>query len=210
MKMKSVAIAGLLCLGQHAVAQADLQCNGTLISGAGVITSSPAGAADVAGCTTAYASFPSPDPLYIAPNGQPVCQVIETSGTAKLTGYSLITSSTLVGADGAATSTPGCFPFDPVRGCGTVGDPASAFPPGSAGMTVFTSQAVLSGSLNGKKYQGTVFTKDTGAITASGFVGQVLQIVGGTGDFAGASGLIGLHGQELGGFASYSVSICIN
>jgi hypothetical protein len=83
------------------------------------------------------------------------------------------------------------------------------FPPNSAGLQGFTSQAALTGSVQGKKYTGKVYTKDTGYITPDGFVGQVLLIVGGTDSFAGATGRVAVAGQEVGGSATYTGHICI-
>jgi hypothetical protein len=77
----------------------------------------------------------------------------------------------------------------------------------------FTSQAVLTGSVGllRKKKSGTIFTKDTGtsAPNPNGVVvGQVLKIVGGTGDFSGATGTIAVAGQEVGALAVYTGELC--
>jgi hypothetical protein len=70
----------------------------------------------------------------------------------------------------------------------------------------------MRGTVRGNRYAGTLYTKDTGIITADFFVGQVVLIVGGTDDFEDATGRIAVAGQELGGSpgAFYTGHICVN
>ena len=122
---------------------------------------------------------------------------------------------------GSEATTPACF-ADPdpasggaldssgaIRGCSINTPPR---PTDSAGLNVFTSQVAIHGSVAGR-YRGTLYTKDTGITTGDIFVGQVLLVVGGTGDFEYATGRIAVAGQELGGGppgAFYTGHICLN
>ena len=170
-------------------------CQGTVVNVNGVVSSTPANPTDsddLAGCAEAVAlgGF-GPDHAQLPLT----CLRIDVSGTVKASGHSVLTNVPLSGGG----NTPFCLP-DGTRGC----DPLT-----SAGLQGFTSQAALTGRVHGNKYQGKVYTKDTGYITPDGFVGQILLVVGGTGDFAGATGRVAVAGQEVGGSASYTGRICI-
>ena len=190
-------------------------CSGTVVPINGVVSSTPASSTDpgaAAGCLdAAVLGGLSPDPLV----NPPVCLRIDVSGTVKASGYSMLTQVPIFSAGGVAT-TPFCFFVPPpagpggdaTRGCSAVVG-GSPVPSTSAGLQGFTSQAALTGRVNGNRYQGTVYTKDTGYITADGFVGQILLIVGGTGDFNGATGRVGVAGQEVGDYATYTGHVCI-
>jgi len=169
---------------------------------------------------------------------EPICLRVEARGDVNMSGYSVLTSVPLfppLPADqslselGSGAVTPLCFSYpifddqenvlgfggDLVRGCGVPNADGllDAQPPGSAGLQIFTSQVALEGTIRknpfSTEYTGTVYTKDTGIITADGFVGQVLLIVGGMGPFAGATGRVGVTGQEGGGLASYTGEMCL-
>ena len=80
----------------------------------------------------------------------------------------------------------------------------------------FTSQAILKTRFRG--WRGHLYSKDSGVITrldtpAGGFAGQIVRIVGGDGDFEGATGMIGVAGQEVGGeegsAATYTGYFCV-
>ncbi len=123
----------------------------------------------------------------------PSCLTLTGKGKAKFTGLSGLTIV------GVASQIPGY--------------PATATPlsvlRGSEALTIFTSNAVLTGKV--RNYSGSLYTQDTGAITATGFVGQVLKIVGGSlgSDFEGATGTIAVAGQEVGGEAFYTGEVCV-
>ena len=218
--MRIMPAAALALFAANTIAaessSAAAECTGTVVNLKGVVTSTPASPSDpaaLAGCYNAavLGGLPVADP----PLDPPVCLRIDVSGTVKASGYSMLTRVPVFSADGPAT-TPFCFylppsgPGDATRGCGVdVGGATVPFPPSSAGLQGFTSQAALTGSVLGKKYEGTVYTKDTGYITADGFVGQVLLLVGGTGSFVGATGRVAVAGQEVGGFADYTGHICV-
>lgn len=140
-------------------------------------------------------------------NPADVCFAIKGEGKAKFSGFSgltavLVANQVLPGA----TTTPLIFPT-------AYSPPPDQTPIGvRAGLSVFTSQAKLTGRV--KDRSGTLYTKDTGAIIGEGFpgqgmVGQVLKIVGGTGDFEDASGTIAVAGQEVGGAAFYTGEVCV-
>ena len=179
-------------------------CVGTVVNIAGVVTSRPANlsnSTDVAGCLALKDAGDLPmEPL--------VCLRISVSGTVKASGYSVLTRVPLVAADGSVGTTPFCFPTDQTRGCVDAG--GTPFPPTSAGMQGVSSKARLTGTVLGRKYSGTVLTKDQGFITPDGFVGQILLIEGGTGSFEGATGRAAVAGQEIGGVAYYTGHICVN
>ncbi len=166
----------------------------------------------------------APDPLLKdilsnVPAGD-VCLDIKGSGVAHFHG-----SSGLTAVQVGNWTPPGQPPFYPLAIPPTATDPGypTASPINPFGttplnfgsgvrstLTVFTSQAVLVGKLHGLK--GTLYTKDTGVITplsaTAAMVGQVLKIVGGRGDFEGASGTIAVAGEEVGGRASYTGEVC--
>jgi len=177
---------------------------GTVVNLSGVVSSKPASSTDsvdLAGCAEAMAlgGLGADTPL------MPVtCLRIDVSGTVKASGYSVLTSVgvvSLLGSPPATATTPFCFQ-ELTRGCVPV-------PPATAGLQGFTSQAALSGRVQGNKYEGKVYTKDTGYITADGFVGQILLILGGTDSFERATGRVAVAGQEVGGSATYTGHICI-
>jgi hypothetical protein len=191
-------------------------CTGTVVPVSGVVTSRPANPANLseaAGCAQAatLGGGVQPDPLL----PEPVCLKVDVSGTVKATGFSMLTTVPVVSAAGFA-ATPICFflppngPGDQTRGCSlSVGGSMVPVPATSAGLQGFTSQAALTGSVQGNKYTGTVYTKDTGYVTSDGFIGQILLVAGGTGSFEGATGRVGIAGQEVGGYANYTGHLCI-
>jgi hypothetical protein len=203
--MLGVAIA---LLAGHTVAEGNPYtpegCTGTVVNVKGVITSRPANPNDPTELQACSVVAGTGDD---APQDPLVCLRVDVSGSVKASGYSVLTSVPL--SDGMSfLNTPFCFPLDPERGCAeAVGSPS--IPEGSAGLQGFTSKAVLTGRVRGRKYEGTVYTKDQGYITADGFIGQILLVVGGTGDFEGATGRAAIGGQEVGGFASYTGHICV-
>jgi len=139
------------------------------------------------------------DPLLVnfGVPAEQACLTIRGFGTAQFSGVSGLTTVGVGNPQAGNSATPLGFAPATVR----------------SGLTVFTSQAVLNGQVYAgrKLLKGTLYTKDTGVIElapTSGKVGQILKIVGGGGDFAGASGTITVAGQELGGFAFYSGEVC--
>jgi hypothetical protein len=222
--LRVASSAAIVLLAMNSLAQANpfpyspASCAGTVLSINGVVTSTPANPADPAaraGCQDAKIlgelSYENGDPIADPVLDPPLCLRIDASGSVKASGYSQLTSVEAQDEQGASAVTPFCFPFDPTRGCGVPQPDGSTlpYPATSAGLTGFTSQVALVGSVQGNKYRGTFYTKDTGYITADGFVGQVLLIVGGTNDFAGATGRVAVAGQEVGGFATYTGHVCI-
>jgi len=188
-------------------------CKGTVVNLKGEVSSKPASSndpEDFAGCGDAATLGGGGD----TPLSPVTCLRIDVSGTVKASGYSVLTSvglfSPIPPPNGDTATTPFCFPLDGTRGCGvdTGGGPVPV-PLTSAGLQGFTSQAALTGGVQGRRYEGKVYTKDTGYITADGFVGQILLVVGGTDSFAGATGRVAVAGQEVGGSASYTGHICI-
>lgn len=146
--------------------------------------------------------FPyEPDISLTALTGEPFCLSVTGWGNARFAGVSELTSVFVFDALGGYASTPLGFPFDPVRG----------------DLEGFSSQAMLETRFRGLR--GTLYTKDTGFITSltssetPGFVGQIIRVVGGDGDFAGATGQIGVAGQEVGGApgeaAFYNGRVCL-
>ena len=121
-------------------------------------------------------------------------------------GFSEFTSVVAASAvpNGGVAATPLTFAFTDITRANLLG---------------FTSQAALTGKI--RNLRGTILTKDTGYIAAldpsvtdilqaeEQIVGQVLNIVGGEGDFADAYGAIGVAGEELGGFAQFTGQICV-
>ena len=218
MRIMPAAVLALFAANTFAVGPfTPAQCTGTVVNLKGDVTSKPASLDDPnapTGCGDAAILGGLPDVGADSPSSPPTCLRIDVSGTVKASGYSMLTSVGLVPQTGAAT--PFCFyvplngPGDETRGCAVnLGGGPVPVPPTSAGLQGFTSQAALTGRVQGNKYQGTVYTKDTGTITADGFVGQILLIVGGTGSFAGATGRVAVAGQEVGGSATYTGHICI-
>jgi hypothetical protein len=205
MRIMPAAVLALFAANTFAVDPfTPAQCTGTVVNLKGDVTSKPASLNDPTaptGCAEAASIGDQPYP----PSGPFTCLRIDVSGTVKASGYSVLTSVQLF----PESATPFCF-LDVTRGCAVnPGGGPGPFPPTSAGLQGFTSQAALTGRVQGNKYQGTVHTKDTGYITADGFVGQVLLIVGGTGSFEGATGRVAVAGQEVGGSAIYTGHICI-
>lgn len=192
-------------------------CTGTVVPINGVVTSTPVSPNDpdpdvAKGCRKAVrlGDVASPDGALMPL----VCLKIVASGTAKASGYSVLTSvpvaSLVPDPDPDSVSTPFCFPGDATRGgCPSAPSTTAPSPETSAGLQGFTSQAALRGSVLEGQYRGTIYTKDTGYITADGFVGQVLLIVGGTGSFQDATGRVAVAGQEVGGLATYTGHVCI-
>lgn len=175
----------------------------------GFVQSTPAKLCDQAKAD--YFAWPSDnsegaDPLLILVNSQlppgKVCLDIKGFGVAQFTGSSGLTA---VQVGNAVPTSPFFVALSsPVNPFGAT--PLNFGSGVRAGLTVFTSQAVLDGKLHGLK--GKLYTKDTGVITSDGMVGQVLKIVGGSDDFKGASGTIAVAGQEVGGLASYTGEVC--
>ncbi len=149
---------------------------------------------------TVWPSQPNPPQWTWLPSiaEQSSCLTLTGKGKAKFTGLSGLT---IVGVasqipPNPASMTPLVFPDDPIR-----------FKSPDDYLTVFTSNAVLTGKV--RNYSGSLYTQDTGVITKAGFVGQVLKIVGGTGDFEGATGEIAVAGQEVEGNAFYTGEVCV-
>lgn len=143
-----------------------------------------------------YAAWPGNPPQWVPG----ACFVIEGKGKAKFKGYSGLTSVPVVNpVTNAVSATPLVFavPQQDAR----------------SDLNVFTSNAALTGKLvTGRN--GTLFTQDTGAIAPDvggqmQIVGQILKIVGGTEDFDGASGIIAVAGDEVGGAAFYTGQVCV-
>ena len=182
--------------------------HGACVPVQGVVTSVPDAACQINGEIKAKwlgQPFEQPDPLLnqIAPIFFPpaaACVSVRAIGTAQLSGFGGLTAVGVRGLDTRETVTPlGYAPFAP----DALGVRST--------LTGFTAQSVLSGSVSthGSKKSGTIFTKDTGtAIISTGMTSEILQIVGGTRDFLGATGTIAVAGQELGGIAVYTGEIC--
>jgi hypothetical protein len=143
------------------------------------------------------------------------CLGVLAKGDVEMTGHSVITTApvnSLVPGAGT-TQTPICFAGDPTRGCGVPGQPENTPPPTAAGLNGFTSRAKIAGTVRERpwstRYEGEVYTRDSGYITPDGFVGQILLVEKGTGDLADSSGRIGVAGQEVGGFAIYRGEVCV-
>jgi len=190
----------------------------TVVPVNGVVTSTLANDPnDVVGCAQAATFLEGlSDPVIPVEVGG-ICLKHQISGTVKASGYSRLTLVFPVfslSIPGLQAATPFCFykgvSGDPTRGCtdnqGVVPVPD---PPNSGGLQGFTSQAVYTGSVNGKKYQGMLYTKDTGYATPDGFSAQIVLVVGGTDSFENASGRIGASGQQINGFALYNGFLCI-
>ncbi len=162
----------------------------------GTVTSEADGSCNI------YAAWPNELPMGQLGGWFPgSCFALTGKGKAKFTGFSGLTIAgvnQIPNFDQPATATPLIFPGDPIR---------SPDPLNNDYLTVFTSNAVLTGKLRNLK--GTLYTQDTGAITADGVVGQVLKIVGGTDGFDGAYGTIAVAGQEVGGAALYTGEVCV-
>lgn len=136
---------------------------------------------------------------------------INGSGNASFTGTSELTTAPVKSENSpdAYAYTPLIFPHQ---------DPNKKLPSDDSrkNLQVFTSQAILVTKFRGLK--GTLYTKDSGVITqlgtpTGGFSGQIVTIVGGDGDFDGATGVIGVTGQEVGGepgsAAIYTGKVCV-
>lgn len=144
-----------------------------------------------------YKAWPGSQPQWVPG----ACFVIEGKGKAKFKGFSGLTSVAVVNPanTNVVTATPLVFAVTP--------------PDARADVNVFTSNAALAGKLvTGRS--GILFTQDTGAIAPDiggqmQIVGQILKIVGGTDDFDGASGIIAVAGDEVGGAAFYTGQICV-
>src|SRR5215471_9414918 len=130
-------------------------CKGTVVNLSGVVSSKPASFNDPdapAGCGDA-ATMPGAD----IPLSPLTCLRIDVSGTVKASGYSVLTSVDVISQSGTA-KTPFCFP-DGTRGCAMDGGSGPVpVPSTSAGLQGFTSQAALTGRVQGSKYQGKVYT----------------------------------------------------
>lgn len=165
----------------------------------GVVTLTPDPACRVVGALGSWQSGEAPDPLLaMFPGADPasVCFAVSGTGTAQFSGFSGLTAVPVAGFDGNFTATPLVY----------LAAPTSA----RAGLSSFTAQGVLSGRIRfgGINKSGTLFTKDTGVFGSDGKAAELIKIVGGTGDFQGASGTIAVAGQELGGYAVFTGSIC--
>ncbi len=138
----------------------------------------------------------------------PQCFLTEGKGKARFSGSSQLTMEVVQSLVPEAyippplaplSLTPLTFPSEAVR----------------SQLNVFTSNAMLTGKI--RNYTGTLYTKDTGVITVDitpggeQTVGQVLKIVGGSpgSDFEGATGMIAVAGQEVGGGAFYTGEVCV-
>lgn len=157
----------------------------------------PDPACHIVGAVAGWQGSEGPELLLALAGAPPATACFATSGTgvAQFTGYSGLTTVPVVGADGQATKTPQAYVTpNSVR----------------ATLTSFTAQGVLTGRVGfgSSRKTGTLFTKDTGIFGNDGKAAEVIKIVGGTGDFQGASGTILVAGQELGGAAIYTGSIC--
>jgi hypothetical protein len=129
----------------------------------------------------------------------PVCFRISGKGKARIRAadsYSRLTTEVAANEQGQFAATPLVFPPQ------VAGNPR-------ADLTAFTSNASLTGRV--RNLQGTLWTRDTGVITADGIVGQVLKVVGGPpgSDFERATGTLAVAGQEVGGAAFYTGEICV-
>jgi hypothetical protein len=179
----------------------------------GVIKSTPipySGDVDVYGCAFSYPSDLNSNVCITQQFGAYLD--INGSGNASFKGTSELTTVPVVSEaspDETLAFTPLAFPpFDPL----------GQLPPDDsrADLQGFTSQAILVTKFRGLR--GTLYTKDSGVITqlgtpAGGFAGQIVKIVGGDGDFTGATGAIGVAGQEVGGTpgsaATYTGTFCL-
>lgn len=132
-----------------------------------------------------------PVPVWV----ESACFALTGKGKARFTGYSGLTSAVAVNSSAQFAATPLVF------------QPQDDLDTARANLTVFTSNAVLTGKL--RNLRGTLYTQDTGVITADGIVGQVLKIVGGTEGFDRATGTIAVAGQEVGGAAFYTGEVCV-
>lgn len=166
----------------------------------GVVTLVPDSACRIVGAIAqSWQGTEAPDLLLAQlPGAEPaaVCFAASGTGTVQFKGLSGLTTVPVVGADGSVTYSPLIYP----------GAPNSA----RSGLTSFTAQGVLSGKLKlaNINKSGTLFTKDTGIFGSDGKAGELIKIVGGTDDFQGASGTIAVAGQEIGGLAVFTGSIC--
>lgn len=175
----------------------------------GVVTSAPTEAGDCAGLSEEFLDLHVvPDTAVQFPAIPFTCFKIRGQGApgVKFRGVSEFTSVVVagVGPSGGVAATPLVFPVPEASRANLLG---------------FSSQAVLSGKVG--KLRGKILTKDTGYIAAldpdvtdvlqaeDQIVGQVLNIVGGEGDFEQAYGAIGVAGNELGGFAQFTGQICV-
>lgn len=163
----------------------------------GVVSLVPDPACNIVGALAGWQGSEAPDTL-LAQLGAPpasVCFATTGVGTAQFTGYSGLTTVPVIGANGQGTITPQAY-----------GVPNSV----RANLTSFTAQGVLTGRVGfgANRKTGTLFTKDTGTFVNDGKAAEVIQIVGGTGDFQEATGTILVAGQELGGAAIFTGSIC--
>jgi hypothetical protein len=189
----------------------------------GTVTTTNVGCGDSDAYTTAYNTLcpaggnnclPSP----LLPPPQSPCFKVAGKGKAKIDGdKSLSVLTSVVVANQAVppmvATTPLGFPPPPYNLDNVRSD-----------LSVFTSRASLNGKLTtGQK--GTLYTEDTGVITipptptppeapqpargAPQIVGQILKIVGGTGDFDKAYGTIAVAGTEVGGAAFYTGEVCV-
>lgn len=172
----------------------------------GTVRSAPDESCGILGSVWNDPNIESPDPFLVnfgLPPAQ-VCFTIKGKGKAKFEGYSGLTAVPVANppppneSPVPVATTPLIFPVLGVR----------------SGLSVFTSQATLTGKLvTGRS--GTLYTKDSGVITLPEtpggvqIVGQVLKIVGGTEDFAGATGTIAVAGEEVGGAAFYTGEVCV-
>ncbi|MBA3287415.1 MAG: hypothetical protein H0U21_05235 [Acidimicrobiia bacterium] len=82
----------------------------------------------------------------------------------------------------------------------------------TTGVVLFTSDAVIDAQVRG--LEGTLLTKNAGAFntTGAGDIVDAQTIIGGTGDFTGATGGIRAEGTfttEAGGRSSYTGTICV-
>ncbi|SER84662.1 hypothetical protein SAMN05421690_11041 [Nitrosomonas sp. Nm51] len=179
----------------------------------GVIKAVPvpySGNVDDLGCAFPYPRELNPNVCFTNQFGAYLA--ISGSGNVSFTGTSELTTAPVVSEaspDNTLAFTPLIFP--PL-------DPLNQLPPDDTrvDLQIFTSQAILVSRLRGLR--GTLYTKDSGVITqlgapTGGFSGQIVKIVGGDGDFDGATGLIGVAGQEVGGepgsIATYTGRFCV-
>jgi hypothetical protein len=187
------AVAGLFVLYASASSAA-------CIPAQGLVTLTPDPACRIFGAMSTWSAPEAPDAFLGAPPGPgappPVCFSAVGTGTVQFSGFSGLTTVPVAGVDGNVTVAPLVYPIP------SVGLRSSA--------RAFTSQSVLNSKIavGRDRKSGTLFTKDTGNITNDGKAAEIIMIAGGTGGFAGASGTIEVAGQELGGFAVYTGTIC--
>lgn len=195
---------------------------GSCIPVTGVVQSVPDPTCGVLSAMNGWPQSEAPDQFLAALPPTPgvgpgdVCLAIKGFGTAQFSGFSGLTAVPV--GNWTPSQTGPTTPFVPLAPTSSTLNPYGATPFNfatgvRAGLTVFTSQAVLKGKVYAgrKLLEGSLYTKDTGVIELAptgGKVGQILKIVGGNGAFAGASGTITVAGQELGGFAFYSGEVC--